>query len=228
MELLVVEDEPKVAALLDQGLKEQGYGVTIAYDGETGLRLAKSGKFQLIVLDVNLPYLNGLELCRILRESDDATPVIMLTALGMSDDIVSGLEAGADDYMTKPFKFTELFARIKALTRRASSPKIESTDEGEVFRLGDLKIAYDGRQVFRGNKEITLTAREYALLVYLAKNKGKVRTRQEIAEKVWDLNFDTGTNFIDVYVSYLRNKMDKPFESRLIHTVVGIGYVLKE
>jgi len=228
MDILVVEDEPKVASLLEQGLKEQGYNVTIAYDGETGLRLARSGKFQLLVLDVNLPYLNGLDLCRQLRLEDDATPIIMLTALGMSDDIVGGLEAGADDYMTKPFKFTELFARIKALTRRATTPKMEASDGETVFRLNDLKIDFDARQVHRGTKEILLTAREFALLVYLAKNKNKVRTRQEIAENVWDLDFDTGTNFIDVYVSYLRNKVDKPFDKKLIHTVVGMGYVLKE
>jgi len=228
MDILVVEDEPKVASLLEQGLKEQGYTVTIAFDGETGLALARSGKFQLMVLDVNLPYMNGLDICRQLRLEDDATPIIMLTALGMSEDVVGGLEAGADDYMTKPFKFVELFARIKALTRRATTPKVETVEGDLVFKLADLKIDYDARQIFRANKEVMLTPREYALLVYMAKNKGRVRTRQEIAESVWDLDFDTGTNFIDVYVSYLRNKIDKPFGKKLIHTVVGLGYVLKE
>lgn len=233
MKILIIEDELKVAEVLRRGLVEEGYETELAYDGEIGLRLAQTGNYDLILLDVNLPLLNGLELCRILREKDEVTPVLMLTALGMSDDIVAGLEAGADDYLPKPFHFNELYARIKALTRRRKisfqSVEIEKGkgSSGNVFRIADLEIDFDSREVKRSNKSVQLTVKEYALLEYLAKNAGKVRSRAEIAESVWGLNFETGTNFIDVYINYLRNKIDKPFEKKLIHTVTGFGYVLK-
>lgn len=230
MKILVVEDETKVAEVLKRGLSEEGYETELAYDGQIGLRLAKSGNYDLILLDINLPLLNGLELCKQLRETDEQTPVLMLTALGMSDDIVAGLEAGADDYLPKPFRFNELYARIKALTRRRK--KLESKTSSDknndrIFSLADLVIDFEAREVKRSDKSIQLTAKEYALLEYLAANAGKVRSRQEIAESVWGLNFETGTNFIDVYINYLRNKVDKHFTPKLIQTITGFGYVLK-
>jgi DNA-binding response OmpR family regulator len=232
MRILIVEDEAKVAEVLKRGLTEAGYEADIAFDGQIGLRLAQSGEYDLILLDINLPLLNGLELCRQLRQKDEVTPVLMLTALGMSDDIVAGLETGADDYLPKPFRFNELYARIKALTRRRkiSNTALAAPPNGsnaEVFKLADLQIDFDAREVKRAGKVIQLTAKEYTLLEYLAKNTGKVRSRQEIAEAVWGLTFETGTNFIDVYINYLRNKIDKPFGKKLVHTVTGFGYVLK-
>lgn len=230
MKILVVEDEVKVAEVLKRGLGEAGYDTDIAYDGQIGLKLAQTGKYDLILLDVNLPLLNGLELCKQLRTKDETTAVLMLTAMGMSDDIVAGLDAGADDYLPKPFRFNELYARVKALTRRRKNvASIQSTDEvaDNVFKLADLEITYDAREVKRGGKVIQLTVKEYALLEYLSRNAGKVRSRGEIAETVWDVNFETGTNFIDVYINYLRNKIDKHFSPKLIHTVPGFGYVLK-
>jgi DNA-binding response OmpR family regulator len=233
MKILVVEDEAKVAEVLKRGLSEAGYEVEVAYDGQIGLRMAISGGFDLILLDINLPMMNGLEVCKRLREKDEITPVLMLTALSMSDDIVMGLDAGADDYLPKPFRFNELYARVKALTRRkkimatlsqSSSAGPEAVD---VFKLADLEIDFDAREVKRAGKTVRLTAREYALLEYLARNSGRVRSRLEIAEAVWDLDFETGTNFIDVYINYLRNKIDKPFGKKLIQTVTGFGYVLK-
>jgi DNA-binding response OmpR family regulator len=232
MKLLVVEDEIKVAEVLKRGLTEGGYEVDLAYDGPSGLRLATSGNYALVVLDINLPLLSGLDLCKILREKDELTPVLMLTALGMSDDIVAGLDAGADDYLPKPFRFNELYARIKALTRRKKifddfTQGRKGNAQSAVFKLADLEIDFDARVVRRAGNPIQLTAREYALLEYLAKHTGKVRSRLEIAEAVWDLDFETGTNFIDVYISYLRNKIDKPFQQKLIQTITGFGYVLK-
>jgi len=232
MKILVVEDELKVAEVLQRGLTEEGYEVSNAYDGHVGLDMATTGNYDLILLDINLPLLNGLELCKRFREKDEITPVLMLTALGMSDDIVVGLDAGADDYLPKPFRFNELYARIKALTRRKKNlfTLAEGARKNDVrtrFELADLEIDFDARQVKRAGKIIQLTAREYALLEYLSQHKGKVRSRMEIAEAVWGLDFETGTNFIDVYINYLRNKIDKPFSTKLVHTITGFGYVLK-
>ncbi len=233
MKILIVEDELNVAEVLKRGLVEEGYEADVAYDGQIGLRLAQNGGYDLIVLDVNLPVLNGLELCKRLRENDDQTPVLMLTALSMSDDIVLGLESGADDYLPKPFRFNELYARVKALTRRKkfpiSTPVVDANkrEASDRFVIADLVIDFDAKQVRRNGKMIQLTAKEFSLLEYLARNKGKVRSRLEIAEAVWDLNFETGTNFIDVYINYLRNKIDKNYNPKLIHTITGFGYVLK-
>jgi DNA-binding response OmpR family regulator len=233
MKILIVEDELNVAEVLKRGLVEEGYEADVAYDGQIGLRLAQNGGYDLIVLDVNLPVLNGLELCKRLREKDDQTPVLMLTALSMSDDIVLGLESGADDYLPKPFRFNELYARVKALTRRKkfpiSTPVVDTnkSESKDSFIIADLVIDFDAKQVRRSGKIIQLTAKEFSLLEYLARNKGKVRSRLEIAEAVWDLNFETGTNFIDVYINYLRNKIDKSYNPKLIHTITGFGYVLK-
>jgi DNA-binding response OmpR family regulator len=229
----VIEDEVKVAEVLKRGLEEAGYEVKCAFDGQIGLQLADSGKYDLILLDVNLPVMNGLEVCRRFREKDELTPVLMLTALEMSEDIVAGLEAGADDYLPKPFRFNELYARIKALTRRKKIfdklglIRTGGQQASDIFRLADLEIDFDARAVKRADKAIQLTAREYALLEYLARNAGRVRSRLEIAEAVWDLDFETGTNFIDVYINYLRNKIDKPFDTKLIQTVTGFGYLIK-
>jgi len=231
MKILVVEDEMKVAEVLKRGLEEAQYEADLAFDGQVGLRLAKSGAYDLILLDVNLPIINGLELCQQLRAVDEVTPVLMLTALGMSDDVVAGLDAGADDYLAKPFRFNELYARIKALTRRRNvteQQQVEKTvADKNIFKLDDLEIDFDAHQVKRANKILSLTAKEYVLLEYLAKHAGKARSRLDIAESVWGLNFETGTNFIDVYINYLRNKIDKPFNKNLIHTVTGFGYILK-
>jgi two-component system copper resistance phosphate regulon response regulator CusR len=233
MKILVIEDEVTVAEVLKRGLIEEGYSVDVAFDGETGLRVATDGTYDLIILDINLPRLNGLEVCKQFRLKDELTPIMMLTALGMSDDIVAGLEMGADDYLTKPFRFNELYARVRALTRRRKIMAAFAVtgggdnDRKDVFELGDLVIDFDAREVMRAGKTIQLTAREYALLEYLARNAGKVRSRQEIAESVWGLDFETGTNFIDVYINYVRNKIDKPFDKKYIHTVTGFGYVVK-
>jgi DNA-binding response OmpR family regulator len=235
MKLLVVEDEVKVAEVLKRGLEEAGYDTDVAYDGQIGLRLAQSGKYDLILLDVNLPLLNGLELCKQLRLKDEKTAVLMLTALGMSDDIVAGLDAGADDYLPKPFRFNELYARIKALTRRRKISLSEITETQQepppvsdtVFSLANFEIDFKKREVKRADNILQLTIKEYTLLEYLVKNTGKVCSRMEIAENVWGLNFETGTNFIDVYINYLRNKLDKHFAPKLIQTVPGFGYVFK-
>lgn len=231
MKILIVEDEVAVAEVLKRGLMEAGYETAVAADGEKGFTMASENPWDLIILDINLPGLNGLDLCRKLRQTDEITPVLMLTALSMSDDIVAGLEAGADDYLSKPFRFNELYARIRALTRRkkitsSAMPPSDHTSP-EIFTLADLQIDFDAREVKRAGKAIQLTAREYALLEYLAKNSGKVRSRLQIAEAVWNLDFETGTNFIDVYINYLRNKIDKPFDKKLIHTVTGFGYTLR-
>ncbi|MBT1701409.1 response regulator transcription factor [Fulvivirgaceae bacterium PWU4] len=232
MKILVVEDEQKVAEVLKRGLSEAGYEVELAFDGQAGLRMATAEPYDLVLLDINLPGMNGLELCKRLRETDEITPVLMLTALSMSDDIVAGFEAGADDYLPKPFRFNELYARVKALTKRKKiifdlAAREVNKNASDIFRLADLQIDFDAREVKRGGKTIQLTAKEYALLEYLARNTGKVRSRLEIAEAVWGLDFETGTNFIDVYISYLRNKIDKPFNVKLIQTITGFGYVLK-
>ncbi len=230
--ILVIEDEAKVAEVLKRGLTEAGYEVENAFDGKMGLHMATSRTYDLILLDVNLPLINGLDVCKQLREKDEVTPVLMLTALGMSDDIVAGLDAGADDYLPKPFKFNELYARINALTRRrkiTSFPvnPVDYEKSPDVFELADLNIDFSAHEVERAGKQIRLTAREYALLEFLARNVNRAMSRLEIAETVWSLTFETGTNFIDVYISYLRNKIDKPFDKKLIHTVPGFGYMLK-
>jgi DNA-binding response OmpR family regulator len=229
--ILLADDHQILAEGLRCLLEPEFWIVATVYDGRQMIETALQERPDVIIADISMPVLNGLDLCRQLREKDESTPVLMLTALGMSDDIVAGLEAGADDYLSKPFRFNELYARVKALTRRkkifASNNEGANQDSKKVFRLADLQIDFDGREVQRGAKRIQLTAKEYALLEYLARNTGKVRSRLEIAEAVWGLDFETGTNFIDVYISYLRNKVDKPFDVKLIQTITGFGYVLK-
>lgn len=223
MKLLLIEDEPKTVQSLKQGLEENGYEVDIAYDGLIGKQLAKKGGYQLIISDIIIPGINGIELCREIRNWGDETPILMLTALGSTDDKVTGLDAGADDYLVKPFEFKELLARVRALTKRGSS--ISQT--AQILRFADLEVSMDAKTVHRSGHKINLTAREFNLLVYLIRNQGRVISKVEIAEQVWDIGFDTGTNVIEVYVNYLRKKIDKDYPVKLIHTQFGMGYVLK-
>jgi len=223
MKVLVVEDEPKVAAFIKMGLEEQAWEVEIAYDGAVGLSLAIQKTFEIIVLDINLPLMNGFEVCRQIRSVNQAVPILMLTALGATDDKVAGFDAGADDYLVKPFEFKELVARIKALHKRS----LESTRHAVILKLADLEVNTDEKTVRRNGIKIDLTAKEFLLLAFLLRNKGRVVSRSDIAEKVWDISFDTGTNVIDVYINFLRKKIDKDYSPKLIHTVIGMGYMLK-
>ncbi|MBU6340280.1 MAG: response regulator transcription factor [Bacteroidetes bacterium] len=225
MRILVIEDEMKTLQSVRQGLEEQGWLVDVAYDGETGLRLARQNVYDVISSDIIVPGINGLEFCRQLRKSGIYTPVLLLSALGELEDKVLGLEAGADDYLTKPFEFREYLARIKALERRKTAG-FQQNDQ--ILRFNTLELDLNAKLVRRAGKPINLTPREMALLEYLMRHPGKVLSKIEIAEKVWDLDFDTGTNLIEVYVNYLRNKIDKGFDQKLIHTQFGQGYVLRE
>ncbi len=222
--ILVVEDEPKVASFVKRGLEENEFSCEIASDGLMGKRMFDSEDYDLIILDLNLPYKNGIELCKEIRNSDQKIPILMLTALGTTEDKLSGFDSGADDYLVKPFEFRELLARIRALLKRTSIAEIG----GNILTLLDLNVNLNTYEVTRSGKKIDLTQKEFALLVYLLRNKGKVVSRMDIAENVWDINFDTGTNIIDVYVNFLRKKMDKDFSQKLIHTQTGVGYILKD
>lgn len=222
MKILIVEDEPKVVEFIKKGLEELGYEVDVAFDGQMGERLALKNTYDLIIMDVIMPMTNGFELCRRIREKKQNVPIIMLTALGNTDDKVTGFDAGADDYLIKPFEFKELIARIKALTRR-STGVVETQNILKVF---DLELDFNKKVLVRGSKEKDLTAKEFALLELLMRNKGRVISRAEIAEKIWDITFDTGTNVVDVYINILRKKVDKDFDNKLIHTKIGMGYYL--
>ena len=223
--ILLVEDEQKIADTLKQGLSENGYQVEVAYDGRLGLRLFEAMPFQMIVLDINLPGINGYELCRRIREKDTQVPIIMLTALNTLNDKIEGYDAGADDYIIKPFEFRELLMKIRVLLNRTVNQTVPT---GNVLRAADLEMNLDSKEVRRGETGINLTAKEFQLLEYLLRNKNRVVSRADIAINVWDIDFDTNTNVIDVYINYVRNKVDKPFEQKLIQTQVGMGYVLKE
>jgi len=222
MRLLVVEDEKKVARFIKQGLEEEGYAVDLAGDGEEGLAMALDGVHDLFILDIGLPRRNGLQVLEELRKRKIATPVLLLTVRATIEDKVLGLDAGADDYLTKPFAFQELVARVRALLRR----RIESSPA--LLQFSDLTLDLARRAVYRSGEKIELTAKEFALLEYFLRNPGRVLTRTQIIEHVWDYDFDSGTNLVDVYVNYLRKKVDSGREPRLIHTVRGVGYVLKE
>ena len=223
--ILLVEDEQKIADTLKRGLVENGYEVDVVYDGRIGLKLFESNPYNLIVLDINLPGLNGYELCRIIRSVNAQIPVIMLTALSTLSDKIEGYDAGADDYIIKPFEFRELLMKIRVLLKRTSS---QSFPSGNILRAGDLEINLDSKVVKRDNTIINLTAKEFQLLEYLVRNKNRVVSRADLAINVWDIDFDTNTNVIDVYINYVRNKVDKPFPQKLIQTQVGMGYILKE
>lgn len=225
IQILVIEDEKRVADLLKIGLEENGYQVMIAYDGEMGWRLYQSNNFQLVISDIILPKLNGFELCQRIRQIDEQTPILMLTALGTADDKLEGFDMGADDYMVKPFDFRELVARVRVLLKRRTVAKTEVVKE---ISYADLTIYLERQEVTRKGEPIKLSPKEYNLLVYLIEKAEKVVSRVEIAEKVWNTHFDTGTNFIDVYINYLRKKMDKNFEVKLIHTKPGVGFILTD
>ncbi|NVO19593.1 MAG: response regulator transcription factor [Bacteroidetes bacterium] len=223
MNILLIEDEAHVSAFIKKGLEEASFHVDVAFDGYIGKVLALQNSYDLFILDVILPQINGLELCRIFRAENLETPILMLTALGSTDDIVAGLSTGADDYLVKPFKFKELLARIDALMRRKENRVINP-----VFSFAGLEINDFTKEVKRNGHPIKLTPREFFLLKYFIENRGRVKTRTQIAESVWGNSYDTGSNVVDVYVNYLRNKIDKDFSPRLIHTVTGMGYIFKE
>ena len=221
MRILVVEDEKKVASFIRQGLGEEGYAVDVALNGEEGLAMARDGVHDLIILDIGLPKMNGLQVLQELRRRKVTTPVLLLTVRATIEDKVLGLDAGADDYLTKPFAFQELVARVRALLRRR-------TEGGPaVLQFADLTLDPARHTAFRGSQKIDLTAKEFALLDYFMRNPGRVLTRTMIIEHVWDYDFDTGTNVVDVYVNYLRKKIDSDREPTLIHTIRGVGYVMK-
>jgi heavy metal response regulator len=222
MRILLAEDDARIANFITKGLRENAYAVDVASDGEDALYQAAINTYDIIVLDVMMPLKNGFEVCRELRKGGSKTPVLMLTARDATEDKISGLDTGADDYLTKPFEFGELLARLRALLRRSGEmrpPKIS---------IADLEMDTIGQKIWRGGREIFLTTKEYALLEYLAREKGKVLGRAEIAEHVWDENFDAFSNLIDVYIKRLRSKMDEGFVVQLIHTKRGAGYVLDD
>lgn len=222
--ILIVEDEKRVADLLKEGLEEYGYHTMVAYDGAMGLRLFQSYSFQLVISDIILPKLDGFELCKEIRKQNTQIPVLMLTALGSTDDKLDGFDSGADDYMTKPFDFRELIARVKVLLKRDAPVAQQPTH----ISYADLSIDLNRHEVSRENISIKLSPKEYNLLVYMVENAERVISRVEIAEKVWNTHFDTGTNFIDVYINYLRKKIDKGYNKKLIHTKAGVGFILTE
>ena len=223
MKILLVEDEVKLSSFVRKGLEGEGYWVDTAFDGQLGLSMAEYGDHEVVILDVSLPQLNGFEVCRRLRAARPQVGILLLTALGGIAHKTEGYDAGADDYLVKPFEFQELLLRLRALHRR-----YHDAGPGRTLRAADLTLDLRTKRVARADRPLTLTAREYALLEYLLLNQGKVVSRVDIAEKVWELNFDTNTNIIDVYITYLRRKIDKDFTPKLIHTVVGMGYVLRE
>lgn len=224
MNILLIEDEVKMAAFLKKGLREQGYQVDAAYDGQMGEKLAGQCTYDIIILDLIIPYINGLELCKRIRMTNEFIPILMLTALGSTLDKVAGFDAGADDYLTKPFEFQELLARIKALTKRSAGIKHKSG----ILEVYGLELDLFKRTIKREGKIIHLTAKEFSLLEYLMLNKERILSRNQIAEHVWDINFDTGTNVVDVYINILRKKIDMDFEKKLIHTRIGMGYVFQK
>jgi heavy metal response regulator len=223
MKILLVEDDKGIARFVKKGLLENAFSVDVAFDGEEGLDLALHGSYDLIILDIMLPKLDGRELLKRLRKMEIQTPVIFLTAKDTERDIVQGLNSGADDYLTKPFSFNELLARIQAILRRGKMVSHPTTLE-----IANLVLEVDGHRVFREKMKIELTPKEYALLEFFMRHPGQIITRTMISEKIWDYHFDTSTNVVDVHVSHLRNKIDKDFEPKLLHTVKGVGYVLEE
>jgi heavy metal response regulator len=222
MRILLIEDEKKVARFIQQGLEEEHHTVDVAHDGESGLSMAGAQHYDVIILDVMLPGKSGIDVTRELRARKRATPILMLTAKTATEDKVAGLDSGADDYLTKPFAFAELLARVRSLLRRGTQEKTT------VLTLADLELDTVTHKARRGTRIIDLTTKEYALLEFFLRNKERVLSRTIIAEHIWDYHFDTGTNLIDVYINHLRNKVDTGFDRKLIHTVRGVGYVLKE
>lgn len=225
MKILIVEDDQRVAELIQRGLSEHGFLPTIAYDGLSGKKLAINNQYDLIITDIILPKLDGLDLCKEIRQIKPDLPIIMLTALGSTDDKVEGFDAGADDYLTKPFEMRELLVRIKSLLKRSNGSNISTV--GFILKYNDLEMNLQTKSIKREETEINLTPKEFKLLEYMLQNPERVLSRVEIAEKVWDTHFDTGTNFIDVYINYLRKKIDRDYDKKLIHTKSGMGFILK-
>ena len=223
--ILIIEDEQKIADTLKFGLSENGFFVKVAYDGNMGFRLFKTQDFDIVLLDINLPGMNGYEVCKSIRAIDPSVPIIMLTALSALEDKIEGYDMGADDYMVKPFEFRELVMKIHALLKRTMGQQLPM---GHVLKAADLEMNLDNKEVTRDGSKINLTAKEFQLLEYLLRNKNRVLSRADIAINVWDVDFDTNTNIIDVYISYIRNKVDKKAEHKLIQTQVGMGYILKD
>ena len=224
MNLLVIEDEQKTANTLKKGLEESGYNVDVAYDGASGLILTQKNNYQLIISDIIMPRLNGIALCQQIREKKPGTPILLLSALDTKDDVVNGLNSGADDYLTKPFDFRELLARIKILTRRADT----SIAYALTLSFADVQMNLKDRTVTRGGVAVELTTKEFKLLEYFIRRPNTVISRSELSRDIWNIDFNTGTNMVEVYINYLRSKIDKPFGKKLIHNIHGIGYILKE
>ena len=224
MKILIVEDEPKVASFIKKGLEENNYEAEVAYDGIFAEKLVKSNKYDLFILDIIIPGISGIELCKKLKITYPNIPVMMLTALGTTDDKISGFDAGANDYLVKPFEFRELLARVKVLLKKPDF----SQEKTSSLVVGDLVLDLERKVVRRENTYIDLTAKEFSLLEDFMRNNGRVLSRIDIAEKVWDIKFDFGTNVVDVYVNFLRKKIDKGYEKKMIHTRVGFGYVFGE
>ena len=222
MRILLVEDDTAIARSLKEGLEDEAYAVDVANDGSEGYRTAAADDYDVIILDIMLPGMNGYEVCRALRNDGNKTPILMLTARDTERDIVEGLDTGADDYLAKPFSFDVLLARIRALLRRPNE-KLE-----EILQVGDLKLDPSSKKVTRASQEINLTAKEYGVLEYLMRNKGKVLSKEQIISHVWDFDADVLPNNVELFIMFLRRKIDKPFKSKLIHTVSGFGYKLEE
>lgn len=221
--ILIVEDDAHIATLISRTLQENNYEVLVALDGKMALTLFDQLRPNLIITDLVMPHLGGQEFCRQIRSRKSNVPIIMLTALNGTEDVVDGLDAGADDYMVKPFRVPELLARVRALLRRA-----EQSEDKQISTVADLVLDHETKEVSRNQEIIRLTATEFRLLEFLIRNKNRLKTRMEILEEVWGMSFDPNTNVVDVYINYLRNKIDKPFDKKLLHTQVGLGFILKE
>lgn len=224
MKILLIEDTPELVSVIVRGLAAESMEVSVAGDGLTGLEMALKYDFDGVVLDVMLPKMNGIQVCKEIRMKNAALPILMLTALGSTENVVTGLESGADDYLSKPFKFVELVARLRTLHRRS---KHNTTMASDILSIADLQVNTSSKVVSRSGRSISLTATEYRLLEYLLKNQNKVLSRVQILENVWDIDFNMGTNVVDVYVNYLRKKIEADVSERLIHTVFGMGYIMK-
>lgn len=230
--IVLIEDESSVVSFIKKGLQEFGYEISVAFDGSTGIKLVEDNDFDMIILDIMLPDINGLEVCKEIRKNNKTIPILFLTALDSSENIVLGLESGGDDYLVKPFKFIELVARIKSLLRRsgqhngAESEEVENNEN--TIQFADLMVNDYTKKVVRNGTEISLTSTEYKLLLYFLNNPEKVISRSEILEAVWGVNYELGTNVVDVYVNYLRKKLDSQDDNKIIHTVIGMGYVMKK
>jgi two-component system copper resistance phosphate regulon response regulator CusR len=225
MKVLVIEDEQQVSSFIKQGLEEQSFEVEVAYDGMVGGRMALSRDYDVVLLDIVIPGVNGFDLCKMIKQEKPSLPILMLTTLGTTADKVTGFDAGADDYLLKPFEFEELTARIKALSRRTA---LTGQATKNILRYEDLRLDLEKKVAIRQDKTIKLSAKELTLLEYFLRNQGRVISRAELAEKIWDIKFETGTNVVEVYINMLRNKIDREFEPKLLHTRIGLGYVLSK